>query len=238
MWEKGLGIFAIFPLRFAIYMSLINQHSLHGTSVDAAAKAGDEHRQSERQVVTVRWVAKLTAANGQELCLIRNISAGGVMANVYSSHELGEKISLEIRSGQQLDGEIMWMRDGCIGVHFFSDVDIAEMLKTASSDRKGLRVRPPRIEVYGSANIKVGSRTYCVDLCDLSQGGVKVTLPEPIEPGNEVVVSITGLEDRKSLIRWQRNGRAGLSFVRPISFELLVEWLSAQLNADSIVSES
>lgn len=216
-------------------MSMINQHSLHGTSVDAPVKAEDEHRHSERQVVTVRWVAKLTAANGQELCLIRNISAGGVMANVYSSHELGEKISLEIRSGQQLDGEIVWMRDGCIGVHFFNEVDVQEMLRTAS-DGKGLRVRPPRIEVYGSANIKVGTQIYCVDLCDLSQGGVKVTLPEPIEPGNEVVVSITGLEDRKSLIRWQRNGRAGLSFVRPISFELLVEWLSAQLNMDNAIT--
>lgn len=192
----------------------------------------EEHRRSDRQVVTVRWVAKMTGEKGQELCLIRNISTGGVMANIYSTHEVGEQISLEIRSGQQLQGEIVWMRDGCVGIRFLESVNVDEMLKSASVDRNGLRTRPPRIEVYGQANIKIGDRTYSVDLCDLSQGGVKVTLPEPIAAGNEVVVSIGGLEDRKSLIRWQKNGRAGLSFVRPISFDLLVEWLSAQLNAD------
>lgn len=193
----------------------------------------EEHRRSERQVVTVRWVAKMCGEKGQELCLIRNISTGGVMANIYSPHEVGEKISLEIRSGHRLDGEVVWMRDGCVGVRFDDPIDVAEMLKSASADRNGLRTRAPRIEVYGRANIKVGNRIYSVDLCDLSQGGVKVTLPEPIKAGEEAVVSISGLEDRKSLIRWQKDGRAGLSFVRPISFDLLVEWLGAQLDADA-----
>src|SRR3546814_18629680 len=81
------------------------------------------------------------------------------------------------------------------------------MLKVMSADRKRLRARAPRIEVYGRANIKVGNRVISVDLCDLSQGGVKLPLPEPIEAENEVIVSISGLEDRKSLIRWQKDGR-------------------------------
>lgn len=196
-----------------------------------------ENRQSDRQVITVRWVAKLMGQRGQELCLIRNISAGGVMANVYSTHEIGEDITLEIRSGQQIEGEIVWMRDDCVGVSFLGPVDINEMLKAASG-RSSLRLRAPRIEVYGQASLKVGARVYSVDLCDLSQGGVKVTLPEPIEADKEVVVSISGLEDRKSLIRWQRNGRAGLSFIRPISFDLLVEWLSAQLSNGGAVADA
>src|SRR3546814_9224223 len=85
------------------------------------------------------------------------------------------------------------------------------MLKVLSADRKRRRARAPLIEVYGRANIKVGNRVISVDLCDLSQGGVKLTLPEPIEAENEVIVSISGLEDRKSLIRWQKDGRAGRS---------------------------
>lgn len=214
-------------------MSMMNHLPLEGTPEGA----NEEHRRSDRQVVTVRWVAKMTGDRGQELCLIRNISTGGVMANIYSPHEVGEEISLEIRSGQQLAGEIVWMSDGCIGVRFRQQIDVEEMLKSASSSKSTLRTRAPRIEVYGRANIKVGNRIYSVDLCDLSQGGVKVTLPEPIKPNDEAVVSISGLEDRKSLIRWQKDGRAGLSFVRPISFDLLVEWLSAQLDTDGVLAE-
>src|SRR3546814_11435706 len=103
--------------------------------------SSDLHRQSERRVVTVRWVAKITSGKGQELCLIRNISAGGIMANIYSTHEVGEQIGIEIRSGQQLDGEIVWMRDGCIGVQFANEIDVDDMLKVMSADRKRLRAR-------------------------------------------------------------------------------------------------
>ena len=92
-------------------MSMINHQTLQD------ADTSEEHRRSDRQVVTVRWVAKMTGEKGQELCLIRNISTGGVMANIYSTHEVGEQISLEIRSGQQLQGEIVWMRDGWDGLN-------------------------------------------------------------------------------------------------------------------------
>src|SRR3546814_6255601 len=90
---------------------MIHNASINEGSAVATAGAEDEPRQSERGVVTVRWVAKITSGKGQELCLIRNISAGGIMANIYSTHEVGEQIGIEIRSGQQLDGEIVWMRE-------------------------------------------------------------------------------------------------------------------------------
>src|SRR3546814_1544043 len=208
-------------------MSMIHHASINDGSAVATAGAEDEHRHSERRVVNVRWVAKSTSGKGQELCLIRNISAGGIMANIYSTHEVGEQIGIEIRSGQQLDGEIVWTRDGCIGVQFANEIDVDDMLKVLSADRKRLRARAPRIAVYGRAHIKVGNRVISVDLCDLSQGGVKLTLPEPIEAENEVIVSISGLEDRESLIRWQQEGRAGLSIVRQLPFFLSVEWFGA-----------
>src|SRR3546814_4603228 len=115
-------------------MSMIHHASINDGSAVATAGAEDEHRQSERRVVTVRWVAKITSGKGQELCLIRNISAGGIMANIYSTHEVGEQIGIEIRSGQQLDGEIVWMRDGCIGVQFANEIDVDDMLKVMRSE--------------------------------------------------------------------------------------------------------
>src|SRR3546814_15794536 len=86
------------------------------------------------------------------------------MAIIYSTHEVGEQIGIEIRSGQQLDGEIVWMRDGCIGVQFANEIDVDDMLKVMSADRKRLRARAPRLEVYGRANSKVGNRVIRVAL--------------------------------------------------------------------------
>src|SRR3546814_14617507 len=104
------------------------------------------------------------------------------------------------------------------------------MLKVMSADRKRLRARAPRIEVYGRANIQVGNRVISVDLCDLSQGVVTLTLPEPIAAEHEVIVSIRWREDRESLIRWQKDGRAGLSFVRQVPSDLVGDWLGPHLS--------
>src|SRR3546814_14203741 len=104
------------------------------------------------------------------------------------------------------------MRDGCIGVQFANEIDVDDMLKVMSADRKRLRARAPRIEVYGRANIKVDTRVISVDLCDLSHGGVKLTLPEPIEAENEVLVSNSGLEDRSE------ERRGGHGCVSPVKF--------------------
>src|SRR3546814_19915245 len=141
---------------------MIHNSARHNGAAVATAGAEDENRQSERRVVTVRWVAKITSGKGQELCLIRNISAGGIMANIYSPHEVGEQIGIEIRSGQQLDGDIVWMRAGCIGVQFANEIDLDDMLKVISEDRKRIRARPPRLEVDVPPHIMVGNRGISV----------------------------------------------------------------------------
>src|SRR3546814_12962868 len=122
------------------------------------------------------------------------------------------------------------MRDGCIGVQFANEIDVDDMLKVMSADRKRLRARAPRSEVYGRANIKVGNRVISVDLCDLSQTGVILTLREPIEADIEVIVSISRTEDATRRIRWQHDGRDGMTFVVGNMFDLTVEWRGSQLN--------
>src|SRR3546814_18318744 len=113
---------------------MIHHASINYGSAVATAGAEDEHRQSERRVVTVRWVAKITSGQGQELCLIRNISAGGFIANISSTHEVGEQIGIEMRSGEQLDGEIVWMPDGCISVPCANETKEETMLKVSRQD--------------------------------------------------------------------------------------------------------
>src|SRR3546814_20616319 len=95
-----------FP-RLEITMSMIHDASINDGSAVATAGAEDEDRQSERRVVTVRGVAKITSGKGQDLCLLRNITAGGIMTTDYSTHDVGEQLGIEIRSGKKMDGEIV-----------------------------------------------------------------------------------------------------------------------------------
>ena len=88
-----------------------------------------ERRRDPRHLTILR-VGALIGPQGRELCLIRNISAGGLMAHAYSPHKLGERVSVELKTKQAMDGEVIWVSDSNIGVQFDAPIDVAELLAT------------------------------------------------------------------------------------------------------------
>jgi hypothetical protein len=58
------------------------------------------------------------------LCLVRNISSGGVMVHVYRPVEIGTKVGIEIRNDDLFTGEVVWARDSNIGVRFDEPIDV------------------------------------------------------------------------------------------------------------------
>jgi hypothetical protein len=183
-----------------------------------------ERRQATRQLATFR-VGKLVIGRSQELCLIRNISSGGLMAHVYSTRKVGERLSIELKSDQQVTGEIVWLKGSNIGVKFDAPVELEEVLGAPSRAIRGWRARSPRVEIEARARLRVGARYHRVTIRDLSQGGVKVEMDELPATGEEVVVTIEGLEPVKGVVRWQTESCAGISFNQPIPFTALTRWL-------------
>src|SRR5688500_1846132 len=86
-----------------------------------------ERREGERYVTILR-VGVLVIDGRRELCLIRNISAGGLMAHVYSPVQPGQKVIVELKSNQQIQGNVEWVRDADAGIAFDSKVDITQLL--------------------------------------------------------------------------------------------------------------
>jgi len=188
--------------------------------------ARDERRGDER-LITVLRVGKIVTCGQQDLCLIRNISANGLMANVRSGHKVGDRIEVELKSDSQLAGEVIWVKGQNIGVRFDGTVEVSDILAHRPG-RDGRKPRPPRVEVSGLARIKADALVCPAQLRDISQGGVKIALTEPLETNGIVVVAIEGLEPRKGVVRWCRDGQAGISFLEPIPFEALTQWLYAR----------
>src|SRR3954469_12193040 len=81
---------------------------------DRAPPPPEERRRDPRHLTILR-VGALIAENGRELCLIRNISAGGVMAHIYSRRVMGEHVAIELKSNQRIPGEVVWVSDSNVG---------------------------------------------------------------------------------------------------------------------------
>lgn len=196
-------------------------------SLSTAVPRPSERRGDERMIAMLR-VAKLTdAQNREQLIRVRNVSAGGLMAEVGHPVTVGDQVYIEL-SSQNVPSTVIWTRDGTAGFKFEQNIDLGELL-AGRKPRHGFRPRPPRLEVNCKANVKVESNYYTVDVHDISLGGMKV---EPIEEyclGKNVVVVIESLRPVRGEVRWFSDRKAGIVFDQPLKFEELAEWIGKRL---------
>ena len=200
-------------------------------SLSLAVPRPPERRSDERVLPTLR-VAKMASAIGEQLIRIRNMSAGGVMADCSRCPPVGEQVRVEF-SGQFIPGSVVWIRDGLIGIKFDSGVDLGELL-AGRKPRHGFRPRPPRLEVGCAATVKIGKLYYKVDVHDMSLGGMKVGPIDEYCIGEQVVVVVESLRPIRGEVRWYSDRRAGIVFEKPLSFEELAEWVGKRLELASL----
>ena len=190
-------------------------------SLSDAAPAPTDRREGERHLTLYR-VGSITVDDRRELCLIKNISAGGMMIRAYCTIALDQRISVELKTGQPILGRVSWVREHNIGVSFNHPIDVIEIL-SASMD--GPRPRMPRIEVLCHATVRDGSSVHRMRVCDVSQGGVKFETDKILPRSTNVVVSLPGLPPQPGVVRWVEDGFCGVTFNGLIALPLLVNWL-------------
>ena len=185
-----------------------------------------ERREGDRILPTL-CIVKLTGKDGEQLMRARNVSAGGLMAEIGRPVTVGDHVELEF-SSQKVPSTVVWTRDGTAGFKFDANIDLGELL-AGRKPRHGFRPRPPRLEVQCKANLRVGKTYYNCDVHDISLGGMKV---EPIEEyclGKQVVVVVESLRPIKGEVRWYADRKAGIVFDKPLKFEELAEWVGKRL---------
>ena len=176
-------------------------------------------------------VAKLVHNSGSQLIRVRNVSAGGLMAQIADPLAVGEAVSVEL-SSEKIPSSVVWTREGMVGIKFDQTVDLGELL-AGRKPRHGFRPRPPRLEVACKASVRLGKNYYTVDVHDISLGGLKV---EPIDEycvGKSVAVVVESLRPVKGEVRWYSDRKAGIVFDQPLEFEELAEWVGKRLEIAS-----
>ena len=201
-----------------------NQIVETGFSLSEQVPALPERRQQERQVTILR-VGTLVVDGRRELCLIRNISSGGLMAHVYSAVRPEQRVTVELKSNQQIEGTINWVDGANAGIAFDTPVDITELLSNPQVLENGWRPRAPRVEIDRMATLRVGARTFWVNTKDVSQGGVKINTEETFEVDTAVVVTLENFRPLSGTVRWQKGRACGIAFNALIPFEQLIDWL-------------
>ena len=202
--------------------------TLYSLSEAPPAPAPDVNRREGERHMTLYRVGSLLVGQRRELCLIKNISAGGMMIRLYCSIAEGTAVTVELKSGHPISGRISWTRDHQAGVTFDQPIDVIDIL---SSTTAGPRPRMPRIETDCHAILRDGATSLRVQVCDVSQGGIKIRCETPLTQGADVIITLPRLAPNPGIICWTDGGFAGATFNRLIPLNDLVAWLHEQREA-------
>lgn len=193
-------------------------------SLASAAPQRPERRSSERYLSLLR-VGAIVVDDRRELCLIRNISAGGMMIRAYSDVPVGARLSVELKHGEPISGVVQWVEKDLTGVAFESPIDVVALL---APDPGAPRPRLPRIEVDSTAWVREGANLTRTRAMNVSQGGICIESKAALTPGGDVVVTLPGLTPAAGVVKWNSNRLYGIGFNRTLPLSELVAWLQDQ----------
>ncbi|WP_338468447.1 PilZ domain-containing protein [Novosphingobium sp. ZN18A2] len=194
----------------------------------------DERRTGERTTTVFRPVT-ITGPGFQSFCIVRNLSANGMMGKVYADIPVGTSLSVQFNSNLSIKGHVAWSNysdSHWIGVEFDEAIEVSGVLTEVGKMILGQKVnRGPRLQLKCRGAMEIGGRGDSVDnieVHDVSQRGLKVRTSCVLSPGDEVFIRLSGLEKRKAIVRWTEFDLAGLNFVRPLGIDELARWAIRQ----------
>ena len=183
-----------------------------------------ERRETERHMTLFR-VGSIAIGDRRELCLIKNVSGGGMRIRAYCSVDVGARVEIELKCGVPIAGQVNWVDGTDAGITFDEAIDVFDILNTSM---KGSKPRMPRVEVDCTVGLREGAQQWRVSACDVSQGGLKVRSGAVLAPGSEIVATLPDLAPIPGTVCWCDGGYIGLTFNSPIPLETLVRWIRAR----------
>lgn len=186
-----------------------------------------ERRSSERHVA-VMLIAKFSSGPVQSICRIRNISAMGARIETNLALQIGQRMSLELRSDLQMTGRIMWAKDGNAGVQFDTAIDVAKFLSRSESKIDRIKARAPRYQCFANVVIVTDGGCFSCNMADIALSGaglVDIPARAKLRSGNILKIIADGISAHHATIAWVDGPRAGIKFRHPLRYTDLQEWL-------------
>jgi hypothetical protein len=158
-------------------------------------------------------------------CSIRKISALGVAVSSDLTPAVGERVAVELATGQRPTGKIAWTGRGELGVRFDDQVDMAALLNRKLVSLTPERRKMPRVEVRAPAYVKWGQNVSLGALRNISARGLQLEGEELPAIGTYVSVFVEGLNIPAGEVVWRRDTLAGIKVSEELSWTSIIPWI-------------
>jgi hypothetical protein len=179
---------------------------------------------------TILLIGRVSTGARDDLCRVRNISPGGMRIETLAPMEIGQQISIELKSGVSVRSVVVWVDGTDAGVSFAESVNIEQLLATSTPPRPAAHVRAPRsprLSAHCPVALRRDGHIQSGVLEDVSQGGAQLRSRGTTKVGDQVTLYIPGLGSKRATIRWVNDTTVGLSFAEKLGFTDLAQWLAS-----------
>jgi len=158
-------------------------------------------------------------------CEIRKISALGVTVASVLAPALGDRVSIELATGQRPAGKIAWADGGELGVRFDDAIDVIALLNRKLVSQTPERRTMPRLEVRCLAHIKCGENFWPAMLRNISSGGLQLEGSEMPSVGAYVSLFVEGLNIPAGEVLWSKGELIGVELLEELSWTSIIPWV-------------
>src|SRR5205809_90791 len=166
-------------------------------------------------------------------CEIKKISALGVTVTCDLVPALGDRVAVELATGQRPGGKVAWADRGELGVRFDESIDVIALLNRKLVSQTPERRTMPRLEVRCLAHIKSGERFSPAMLRNISSGGLQLEGSEMPAVGTYVSVFVEGLNIPGGEVLWSRGELIGIELFEELSWTSIIPWVRSSVRKAS-----
>lgn len=184
------------------------------------------------RTMTTLLVGKLLCDGlGEQLCRVRNLSANGMLIEALRIPDVADMVTVELRCGQRLAGEVVWSQEGRAGIQFAAPIEVEAVLATARSTTPAARLhkavpRAPRFAVQCPARLMCNGTPFDAVIENISQSGARLRVIGQPELDRVMTLVAPGLSPRSFSVRWRHEDGMGVAFIDMIPYAELSPWLT------------
>lgn len=172
---------------------------------------GAELRAAPRFTLLIR-AAKLVSAQGEFVCVIRDVSETGVSVRLFHTLPNCPSFALHMPAGAAYEIAPVWQRDNEAGFSFADSVEVERLVNESSEyPKRGLRLA---LCFPVTINMLAGSFDAVVE--NLSQQGARLTCDKMLAIDQTVRLEMPDLNGKqrevRAKVRWRRDQQYGVVF--------------------------
>jgi hypothetical protein len=168
---------------------------------------GSEQRAAPRVTLLIR-PAKIVTADGEYICVVRDVSATGASVRMFHPLPPCDKAVLYTEAGHALEVEQVWVNGANAGFRFARPVDVAMLL----ADHGRYPKRRLRIDIELPAVISLLDGEHDAVVRNISQQGARIECGRRLAIEQIVRLRAEDLPEVRAKVRWRRANEYGLIF--------------------------